>query len=120
MTDFNRDLQILEKIYGYCCEIEFAHEEYHASYVTFCRNSTYRNAVSMCLLQIGELANKLTEDFKAGHPDIPWRAIRGMRNVVAHEYGHIDVDIVWETAESGTQQLKDFCSRILRSNASPV
>ena len=116
MTEFNRDLQILEKIYTYCCEIELAHKEYHQDYEVFCSNSTYRNAVSLCLLQIGELANKLTEEFKASHPNIPWRAIRGMRNVVAHEYGHIDVATVWETAESGTVELKEFCAQQIQNN----
>ncbi len=109
----NRDHQVLEKIVRYCGEIEAAHQEYHKSYERFCTNSTYRNAVALCLLQIGELTNKLSDDFKAAHPQIPWRAIRGMRNVVAHEYGSIDVETVWETAENGTTELKDFCEQML-------
>ena len=67
----------------------------------------------MCLLQIGELSNKLSEEFKTAHKQIPWRAIRGMRNVVAHEYGKIDVETVWETAENGTLELMEFCQQEL-------
>lgn len=66
---------------------------------------------TMCLMQIGELTIKLSQEFKDGHTEIPWRAIRGMRNVVAHEYGNIDEETVWETAEGGTQELKEFCLR---------
>ena len=66
----------------------------------------------MCLMQIGELTIKLSQEFKDSHNEIPWRAIRGMRNVVAHEYGNIDEETVWETVESGTQALKEFCLRI--------
>ncbi len=106
-----RDMQILEKIVKYCEEIEFAHEEYHRSYAVFCSNSTYRNAVALCLMQIGELTNKLSDEFKAAHSEIPWRAIRGMRNIVAHEYGKIDEETVWETAENGTKELQEFCQR---------
>lgn len=80
----------------------------------FCESSTYRNAVAMCLLQIGELVNKLSDDFKARYNGIPWRAIKGMRNVVAHEYGSIDVEIVWETAEDGIRELKEFCQEYLK------
>ena len=109
----NRAVQILKKIANYCEEIECAHREYTYSYETFCRNSTYRNAVALCLMQIGELSAKLSEEFKADNTEIPWRAIKGMRNVVAHEYGNIDVETVWETAETGTQELKEFCLRWL-------
>ena len=41
-----------------------------------------------------------------------------MRNVVAHEYGKIDVETVWETAESGTKELKEFCQRELNNDVS--
>lgn len=107
----DRDLQILSKIVGYCNDIEHAHNEYNRDYAVFCSNPTYRNAVAMCLMQIGELTIKLSQEFKDGHKEIPWRAIRGMRNVVAHEYGNIDEETVWETAENGTKELKDFCMR---------
>ncbi len=110
-----RDMQILEKIVKYCEEIEFAHNEYHRSYAVFCSNSTYRNAVALCLMQIGELTNKLSDEFKAAHSEIPWRAIRGMRNIVAHEYGKIDEETVWETAENGTKELQEFCQRELNN-----
>lgn len=105
----DRDLQILSKIVVYCNDIEHAHNEYNRDYTVFCSNPTYRNAVAMCLMQIGELTNKLSQEFKDGHKEIPWRAIRGMRNVVAHEYGNIDAETVWETAENGTKELKEFC-----------
>ena len=114
----DRDMQILEKIVGYCEDIEHAHGEYHRDYAVFCSNPTYRNAVALCLMQIGELTNKLSQEFKDNHSEIPWRAIRGMRNVVSHEYGKIDVETVWETAESGTKELKEFCQRELNNDVS--
>lgn len=108
-----RDREIIEKICQYCGEIAEAHTAFHKSYDIFASNSVYRNAVCLCLLQIGELVNHLSEDFKSACPQIPWRAIRGMRNVVAHEYGKIDTATVWETAEDGVQELQDFCRQVL-------
>ena len=105
----NRDRQVLEKIIRYCDDIEFSHNEYQRSFKRFSENPTYRNAVALCLMQIGELTGKLSDEFKNENTQIPWRAIRGMRNVVAHEYGKIDVETVWETAENGTAELKAFC-----------
>ena len=81
---------------------------------TFCSNPTYRNAIALCLLQIGELVKKLSDEFVQSHTTIPWKAIRGMRNVVAHEYGHIDIDTIWETSETGIIELRDFCAAQIR------
>ena len=109
MTDSSRDTQILRKIIGYCADIEFTHNEYARSYDVFCANPTYRNAIALCLLQIGELVNNLSDDFKDRYDSIPWRAIKGMRNIVAHHYGKIDTETVWETSEAGIRELRSFC-----------
>ena len=114
MTIPNRDIQILQKIQGYCDDIMFTHTEYDRNYNTFCSNPTYRNAIALCLLQIGELVKKLSDEFVQSHTTIPWKAIRGMRNVVAHEYGHIDIDTIWETSETGIIELRDFCAAQIR------
>ena len=47
--------------------------------------------------RIGEAAGRLSQSFQTEHPDVPWRAIRGMRNVVAHNYGRVDQAIMWNT-----------------------
>lgn len=111
----SRDTVIIEKILRYCEEINMAHDEYHHSFEVFKSNPTYKNAVSLCLLQIGELAGNLSEEFKAAHGAIPWKAIKGMRNVVAHHYGKIDEVTVWETAEGDIEELKRFCLSILKA-----
>ena len=109
MTEHSRDLQILKKIQSYCDQIEAAHNEYHYDYDVFCSNPTYRNAIALCLLQIGELVRHLSEGFIQAHTNIPWRAIRGMRKGVAHEYGNIDIETLWETAEANIIELRKFC-----------
>lgn len=45
---------------------------------------------------VGEAASKITREFQAAHPDIPWRKIVGMRHVLVHDYDQIDLDVVWE------------------------
>lgn len=111
-----RDREIIEKISRYCIEIDEAHVAFQKSYDAFVSKSVYRNAVCLCLMQIGELANHLSDEFKETYREIPWRAIRGMRNVVAHEYGKIDTDTVWETAKDGVDELTQFCEQILRKS----
>ena len=57
----------------------------------------------------------LTEDFREGTKDsIYWPAIKGMRNLFAHNYGAVDVGLVWETAVSDIPVLHEFCERTIR------
>lgn len=113
MPATNRNRDIIEHILRYCNQIETAHADFGKSKERFIESTTYQNAVSMCILQIGELVNRLTDDFKAEHSNIPWHKIRGMRNFVAHEYGSIDFDIVWYTATNSIVDLKIFCEDYL-------
>lgn len=48
---------------------------------------------------IGEAANMLTFRFREANPDIPWKAICGMRNYIVHEYFSVDEKIVWEVVK---------------------
>ncbi len=114
MPTNERDLSIIRKIYKYCLEIEEAHTVFGKSYELFKKETVYKNAVSLCVMQIGELSNHISNEFKSENCSIPWREIRGMRNVVAHEYGNIDTDIIWETATENIIQLKDFCEKIIK------
>ena len=49
---------------------------------------------------IGEAASKITKGFQDTHPQIPWSAIIGMRNVLIHGYFDIDLDEVWSTLQN--------------------
>lgn len=83
------------------------------SYAVFSEDPIYRNAAALCILQIGELVGKLTEDFRAAHPGVPWRQIKAMRNIVAHSYGTIDPEVTWEVMTEDIPALKSYCSNIL-------
>ena len=48
----------------------------------------------MCIIQIEELANRLSDETKESNSSIPWRAIRGMRNLHTHDYENVDMEIV--------------------------
>ena len=57
------------------------------------------------LIQISENSDKLTEDFKTHHSSIPWRAIRGLRNRIVHEYGNVDLAVVYDTVRNDIPDL---------------
>lgn len=70
-------------------------------------------AAEALLQKLGEAANRLPEQFRQDHDVIPWRAIRGMRNVLSHEYHAVDYGIVWETAAHDLPAVVDQVRRIL-------
>jgi uncharacterized protein with HEPN domain len=115
MTQVNRDITILEKIISYCDEIDEANLQSGNSLEALKSNSVYRNATSMCILQIGELTTHLTSEFKQRFTGVPWKAIRGMRNIAAHHYGKFDVDILWETISTRVPELKEYCTECLKT-----
>jgi len=65
------------------------------------------------LFVVGEAANALPDAVRARAPDVPWRSIRGFRNVLAHEYFGIDLDIVWATATDDLPRLSEALERLL-------
>lgn len=48
---------------------------------------------------VGEAAAKVTSDFQAAQPQIPWAQAAAMRNRLAHGYDEIDLDVLWDTIQ---------------------
>lgn len=65
------------------------------------------------ILQIGELAKGLNNNFITKYSEVPWKDIKGMRDVVAHGYSTIDLDQVWKTATSDITPLREYCEKII-------
>lgn len=59
-----------------------------------------QDAVLRRLETLAEAASRLSEELKARHPEMRWRAVRGFRNVAAHDYQSVDLNRVWDVVES--------------------
>jgi uncharacterized protein with HEPN domain len=55
-----------------------------------------RNAGERILIKIATVAEKLPDDFRAGHPGVDWVGINRMRNLVAHHYDKVNDDLLWQ------------------------
>jgi uncharacterized protein with HEPN domain len=55
---------------------------------------------------IGEAVKNLPDEVKRKHPEIPWRDIAGMRDVVVHQYFGVDLDSIWHAAKEDIPDLK--------------
>ena len=62
----------------------------------FLANSEKQDAVIRRIEIIGEATAHLTESTRQAVPELPFRKMRGMRNIVAHDYANVDLKIVWE------------------------
>ena len=55
-------------------------------------------AVERSVEILGEAARRVSPPYSTAHPEIPWRLIIGQRNILAHEYGQIDHELLYKTA----------------------
>ena len=62
-------------------------------------------ALERLLEIIGEAMSKMSSHFRESHPEVDWPAVIGMRNLLAHAYHRIEVDLVWRAAAEGTPTL---------------
>jgi uncharacterized protein with HEPN domain len=62
-------------------------------------------AVERLLEIVGEASRRVSDDFKADHPEVPWRDATDLRNVISRDYDKIDRDQVWEIVERQVPQL---------------
>lgn len=60
-----------------------------------------------------KIRNKVTADFFSSYKQVPWKAVFGMRNVIAHEYTDIDDEAVFNTIHNDMPVLKDTAEKIL-------
>ena len=65
----------------------------------FKANEEKYEAVTRKFEIIGEAARRLSDESKGHFPEIPWRLLTAMRNILIHDYDDVDLDIVWETVQ---------------------
>lgn len=63
----------------------------------FLQDETVKRAVVRSLEIIGEASKALPEDFRGRTPQVDWRAMAGLRDILIHRYFGVDYDIVWDT-----------------------
>ena len=63
------------------------------------------DSVMFRIIQIAENNSRLTDQFKAEHSEVPWIAIKGMRNKIVHDYGYVDLTIVYDTVIHGIPEM---------------
>jgi uncharacterized protein with HEPN domain len=78
-------------------------------------NNDQRNfdATMMNFVVIGEMVDKISDDYKKEHPKIEWIKIKGFRNIVAHDYFGIDAEEVWQIIKNKIPTLKSDIQHLI-------
>ena len=76
-------------------------------------DSLLLDAVCRNLEVIGEAAGKIDAEFRAAHPEIPWRQMISARNILIHNYDGVDPEIVWAIVERDVPPLLSAVIRLL-------
>ena len=83
------------------------------TYEAFIADDRTRDAVIRNLEVIGEAAKRLPDDVIARAPDVPWRKVRGMRDVLAHGYFGLDNNLLWSTATTKIDEIESAVRGLL-------
>lgn len=110
------DLQRIKHIRDYCVEIQKTIARYGNSFEIFNTDADYQRSISFSILQIGELSGGLSAEYRKETANrVQWGPIKGMRNLVAHNYGNMSREIIWETATVDIPVLEFFCNEQLKN-----
>ncbi len=79
----------------------------------FAKDRKTQDAVIRNLEIIGEAAGNLPEQFQKAASEIEWRKIKGLRNILIHEYFGINLPIIWDVVQNKLEPLEIACRSLM-------
>ena len=81
----------------------------------FLQDLLRQDAVMRRLEIVGEAAKRVSPELRAAHPEVPWRKMAGLRDVLIHGYDDVDLELVWVVVNRELPILAGQVSEILGS-----
>ena len=108
----NKDLFRLEHIYDCIEKIEYIVRMLHTQ-DNFEQNWIEQDAIIRNLEIIGEASIHISDDLKEHYPEVLWQEMRGLRNVVTHQYFGVELNEIWSTVVNDIPLLKNQIQKII-------
>ena len=74
-------------------------------------NEVLLDSMLFRMIQLSENAKKLSDEYKMKNSNVPWNAIYGLRNRIVHDYGNVDLNVVFETLKNDIPELLTMISK---------
>ena len=84
-------------------------------YDVFVSTSHWQDAVIRQLEIIGEATKRLSKQLCSQHPEVPWRRVAGLRDVLIHDYMGVDIKAGWEITQKDLPLLKKSVQEVLQA-----
>ena len=81
----------------------------------FIKDPKTQDAVVRNLEIIGEAAGRLPENIRTATPEIEWRKIVALRNILAHEYFGVSLPVVWDIVQNKLDPLESSCQTLIKN-----
>ena len=79
----------------------------------FSNNELIQDGVIRNLEIIGEVVKNLPDDIKKDYPEVEWRKIAGLRDILIHAYFGVDLEVIWDIVKNKVPELKEMVRKIL-------
>jgi uncharacterized protein with HEPN domain len=80
---------------------------------SFLNNPLIQDAVIRNLEVIGEASRRVGSAYQVAHPEIPWREMSGLRNILVHDYESVNLEKIWQVVEKELPSVKDTVKKML-------
>lgn len=103
MDNIKNDSYYIEKIVNDLRFISFHMAD--VSLEEFGKNDILLDSMMFRMIQISENSKRLTDGYKSKKANVPWNSISGLRNRIVHDYGNVDLNVVYDTLKNDIPEL---------------